>query len=87
MTKKIKMFYLLNYKGIHHIINLFNFLVFFYFLDIHHLLIPGEGPIIFQFFILLINYRWTEFTIKLIKFDEIVEDEIDKMNEHKKTHK
>ena len=85
--KKFKMFYLLNYRGIHHIMNLSCFPIIFYILGIGHLLIPGKGPLIFQIFVLLINYRWTEFTIKLINFDKTVEDEINKINKHKKTHK
>lgn len=84
MLKKIKMFYLLNYKGVHHTFNLFSFFVVFYLLEIHQLLIPSKGPMLFQLFILLINFMWTEFTIKLINFNNLIEEELKKMNEHKK---
>ncbi len=72
MGKKIYIFYLNNYIGIHHIITLILFITMFTISGMAHLL--KLFP--FQIFILVCNYFVAKFTLRITRLPQYIEEEL-----------
>lgn len=78
MKRTIKMFYLRNYRGIHHIINILSMVFFLTLFGFGDLFTLSPIMLIVQMLILWIVYKWTEFSMKLIDYHKAVSDELEK---------
>lgn len=79
MSKRLYLFYLLNYRGIHHLISLMVFITMFYFGGFSEQL--RFFP--FQIFILVCNYFVTNYTLRITKLNETVEEELKRIKNNK----
>ena len=72
MGKRIYIFYLKNYEGVHHIISLFLFVFIF--------MIGGMTDLLklfpFQLFVLVCNYFVTKYSLRVTKIHELVQQEL-----------
>jgi hypothetical protein len=76
----MKMFYLRNYRGIHHILGLIEFVILFKIFGINTLFefTPNNLPL--QLIVLCLNFFLTQWSLRLSGIDEMVKKEIEEIN-------
>jgi len=76
----MKMFYLRNYRGIHHILGLIEFMIIFKMFGINSLfeLTPSSLPL--QLIFLCLNFFVTQWSLRLSGIDDMVKKEMEEIN-------
>jgi len=76
----MKMFYLRNYRGIHHILGLIEFVILFKIFGINTLFEFTPNNLPFQLIVLCLNFFLTQWSLRLSGIDEMVKKEIEEIN-------
>lgn len=74
------MFYLRNYRGIHHILGLIEFVILFKIFGINTLFEFTPNNLPFQLIVLCLNFFLTQWSLRLSGIDEMVKKEIEEIN-------
>lgn len=76
----MKMFYLRNYRGIHHILGLIEFVILFKIFDIDIMFefTPSNLPL--QLIFLCLNFFLTQWSLRLSGIDDMIKKEIEEIN-------
>jgi len=76
----MKMFYLRNYRGIHHLLGLIEFVILFKIFGINTLFEFAPNNLPFQLIVLCLNFFLTQWSLRLSGIDEMVKKEIEEIN-------
>lgn len=76
----MKMFYLRNYRGIHHILGLIEFVILFKIFGINNFFELSPNNLPFQLIVLCLNFFLTQWSLRLSGIDDMVKKEIEEIN-------
>jgi len=76
----MKMFYLRNYRGIHHLLGLIEFVILFKIFGINTLFESTLNNLPLQLIVLCLNFFLTQWSLRLSGIDEMVKKEIEEIN-------
>ena len=76
----MKMFYLRNYRGIHHILGLIEFVILFKIFGINNFFELSPNNLPFQLIVLCLNFFVTQWSLRLSGIDDMVKKEIEEIN-------
>ena len=76
----MKMFYLRNYRGIHHILGLIEFMVIFKMFGINTLFESTLNNLPLQLIVLCLNFFVTQWSLRLSGIDYMVKKEMEEIN-------
>jgi len=74
------MFYLRNYRGIHHLLGLIEFVILFKIFGINTLFESTLNNLPLQLIVLCLNFFLTQWSLRLSGIDEMVKKEIEEIN-------
>ena len=76
----MKMFYLRNYRGIHHILGLIEFVILFKIFGINNFFELSPNNLPFQLIVLCLYFFLTQWSLRLSGIDDMVKKEIEEIN-------
>jgi hypothetical protein len=76
----MKMFYLRNYRGIHHIIGMLEFAIIFKMFGINNLFELNTSNLPLQLIFLCLNFFVTQWSIRLSGIDDTIKKELEKID-------
>lgn len=76
----MKMFYLRNYRGIHHLLGLIEFVILFKIFGINTLFESTLNNLPLQLIVLCLNFFLTQWSLRLSGIDDMIKKEIEEIN-------
>ena len=74
------MFYLRNYRGIHHLLGLIEFVILFKIFGINTLFESTLNNLPLQLIVLCLNFFLTQWSLRLSGIDDMIKKEIEEIN-------